>query len=208
MKEKIKYIIAVLIFPFYALIFLLLLLFWEIILRVTPKRLQNIVVRAFNRTIYDSLRILGTSYRVIGQIPELHNYPCIIISNHQSMFDMPWLYTVFNKYHPRYVAKIELAKKIPGISICLRKGGSALIDRKNSKQAFNEIQSLAQRMKDQGFSTIIFPEGTRARDGNLKKFKSSGIKELCTNLGKTVLIPVALDNSWKLMRYKYGRTIL
>lgn len=204
MSNAIKLIAAIIIFPVYISVFLLLLIFWEIVLRILPANKQNNAVKAFNKSIYDSLKLLGTSYRVESAVPDLSNIPCIIVSNHQSMFDMPWLYTVFNKYHPRYVAKIELAKGIPGISLCLKKGGSALIDRKNSRQSLAEIQALAIRMKEQCFSTVIFPEGTRARDGKLKKFKTTGIRELCSNLEKTALIPVAIDNSWQLMRYKYG----
>ena len=197
-------IISALLFPVFLITFISLLCFWDLILKLSPQSILDKIVRYFNYTIYSSLKLICTSYKVEGKVPEVWSGPCIIISNHQSMFDMPWLYSVFNKFNPRYVAKIELSKNIPGISICLKKGGSALIDRKNSNQAINEIQSLAKRMRKHQYSAIIFPEGTRARDGELKKFKMAGLKELVKNLGETKLIPVAIDNSWILMTRKYG----
>ena len=65
--------------------------------------------------------------------------PLIIVSNHQSMNDIPPIIWYMRKYHPKFVSKIELGKGIPSVSYNLRHGGSALIDRKDSKQALVAI---------------------------------------------------------------------
>ena len=206
MKIIIK-LLELLLFPFFLISFLFTFLFWDIILKLSPKKYLNTLVSLLNLCIKNCLRILGTKFEVLGAVPKLDKKSCIIVCNHQSMFDMPWLYSVFKEYSPRYVAKTELSKNIPAISVCLRKHKSALINRKNSHQALDEISNLSKRMNLENHAVIIFPEGTRARDGKLKRFKLNGLKELIkTESNKTtpLIIPVAIDGTWKLNKNKFG----
>ncbi len=198
-------ILELILFPFFLISFLFSLFFWELILRFTPNKYLDTVVKLLNLSIKNCLRILGTSFKVLGEVPQLDKKTCIIVCNHQSMFDMPWLFHVFQNYNPRYVAKKELSKRIPAISICLKKHESALIDRKNPAQALEEISNLAKRMNSKNHSVIIFPEGTRARDGKIKKFKLNGLRELIKNSNENIeIIPVAIDGTWKLNKNKFG----
>lgn len=130
--------------------------------------------------------------------------PLIILANHQSLFDIPILSLIFSQKSPRFVAKKELGKWIPSVSFNLRSGGSALVDRSNPRQAISEIKSLAQRMNQEKFATVIFPEGTRARNGILKKFHPAGANVLIADTEEAMILPVALDNFWKLACRKFG----
>jgi len=67
------------------------------------------------------------------------NKPLIIISNHQSMFDISPVVWGFRKHHAKFISKKELGKNLPSISYNLQKGGSVLIDRENGSQAIREI---------------------------------------------------------------------
>lgn len=127
--------------------------------------------------------------------------PIIFASNHQSMYDIPTLIWFLRKYHAKFISKIELTKGIPSISINLRLGGGANIDRKDNKQAIAEIIKLGRRMKENNWSTVIFPEGTRAKDGLMKTFHYGGISTLLKVVPNALVVPIAIENSWKIVRY-------
>lgn len=125
----------------------------------------------------------------------------IFVANHQSMYDIPGLIWYLRKHHPKFISKIELAKGIPSISFNLKYGGGANIDRKDSKQAISEIIKLGTRMSNNNWSTVIFPEGTRAKDGKIKSFQVGGIATLLKKVPQALVVPVAIENSWKIVRY-------
>lgn len=127
--------------------------------------------------------------------------PIIFVSNHQSMYDIPALIWFLRKHHVKFISKIELTKGIPSISFNLKYGGGANIDRKDSKQAISEIIKLGRRMKDNTWSTMIFPEGTRSKDGHVKPFQVGGIATLLKVVPNALIVPVAIENSWKIVKY-------
>ncbi len=127
--------------------------------------------------------------------------PIIFIANHQSMYDIPALIWFLRKHHVKFISKIELTKGIPSISFNLKHGGGANINRKDSKQAVGEIIKLGQRMKENNWSAMIFPEGTRSKDGLLKPFHVGGIATLLKKVPNALIVPIAIENSWKLVQY-------
>lgn len=127
--------------------------------------------------------------------------PKIFVANHQSMYDIPALIWFLRKHHVKFISKIELTKGIPSISFNLKYGGGANIDRKDSKQAIGEIIKLGRRMKENNWSTLIFAEGTRSKDGQLKPFQVGGIATLMKIVPNAIIVPVAIENSWKIVRY-------
>jgi len=127
--------------------------------------------------------------------------PIIFVANHQSMYDIPALIWFLRKHHAKFISKIELTKGIPSISINLRLGGGANINRKDNKQAILEIVKLGRRMKENSWSAVIFPEGTRAKDGKIKTFQFGGIATLLKVTPNALIVPVAIENSWKIVRF-------
>ncbi|MFI5451150.1 lysophospholipid acyltransferase family protein [Pedobacter sp. UC225_61] len=127
--------------------------------------------------------------------------PIIFVANHQSMYDIPGLIWYLRKYQPKFISKIELTKGIPSISFNLKYGGGANIDRKDSKQAISEIIKLGRRMKENNWSAVIFAEGTRAKDGKIKTFQVGGIATLLKVASNALVVPVAIENSWKIVRF-------
>ena len=127
--------------------------------------------------------------------------PKIFIANHQSMYDIPAFFWHLRKHHVKFISKIELTKGIPSISFNLKYGGGANIDRKDTKQAAVEIIKLGRRLKEHNWSAVIFPAGTRAKDGKLKPFKVGGIATLLKAAPNAMVIPVAIENSWKIVQY-------
>jgi len=145
--------------------------------------------------------LLGTTYTFSNPFNIPSGRPLIIVTNHQSMYDIPPILWHMRKYHPKFVSKKELGKGIPSVSFNLVHGGSVLIDRKDGKSAIMEIGKLGSYIEKHNRSAVIFPEGTRSRDGNPKPFKPMGLKMLLKKAPSALIIPISINNSWKLVRY-------
>jgi len=127
----------------------------------------------------------------------------IFLANHQSLGDIPPLIYYLRKYHAKFISKIELTRGIPSISFNLKYGGGANIDRSDSRQSIAEIIKLATRMKENNWSAVIFPEGTRSKDGQVKTFHVGGIATILKKCPNALLVPIAINNAWKMAQYGY-----
>lgn len=145
--------------------------------------------------------ILGTTYTFKNRelIPE--NVPIIFVANHQSLYDIVGIIWYLRKHHAKFVSKKELGKGIPSVSYNLRHGGSILIDRKDPKQAIPLIKKLAEYIEIHNRSAVIFPEGTRSKDGKPKEFAQSGLKILCKYAPSAYVVPISINNSWKMVKF-------
>ncbi|MDR2222379.1 MAG: 1-acyl-sn-glycerol-3-phosphate acyltransferase [Flavobacteriaceae bacterium] len=145
--------------------------------------------------------ILGTTYKFKQEEELPEDAPIVFVSNHQSMFDIPMIIWFFKKQHPKFVSKKELGQGIPSVSYNLKHGGSVLIDRKDAKQALTVIKGLGQYISKFNRAAVIFPEGTRSRDGHPKRFSENGVKMLCKFAPNAYVVPLTINNSWKLFRF-------
>lgn len=127
--------------------------------------------------------------------------PIIFIANHQSSFDIPPMIYFLRKYHGKFISKVELTRGVPSISYNLKVGGGANIDRKDPRQAITELSKFGTRMKENKWSAMIFPEGTRSKDGKVKPFQTAGVATLLKKCPEALLVPVAIKNSWKMICY-------
>ncbi|MCZ4317799.1 lysophospholipid acyltransferase family protein [Aequorivita viscosa] len=157
-------------------------------------------VDVFNYALLRCLNIVGTTFKVeiSENIPK--NVPIIIVSNHQSMWDISPISWYLRRYHPKFISKVELGKGIPSISFNLRYGGSILIDRKNPRQAIVEMVKFSKYLQEFKRSGVIFPEGTRSKTGAPKPFRRTGLQTLFKKIPHGYVVPVTINNSWKLQR--------
>jgi 1-acyl-sn-glycerol-3-phosphate acyltransferase len=171
--------------------------------RLLGRRPHEIVVNGLQKSLTASLRLCGTRIAVEREGGLDDGRPCIFVSNHQSMLDIPILGTVFAPHYLKFVSKRELARRwIPSISFNLRRGGNALIDRSDRAEALEAIRRLGQEeVVGRRVSAVIFPEGTRARGGTLAAFRPQGLLALMAAAPEAPVVPVAIDDSWKLLRH-------
>ena len=154
-----------------------------------------------NFTFTYLLYILGTRIKFISKHPIPKDVPLIIVSNHQSMHDISPLSYFLRKHHPKFVSKIELGKGIPSVSYNLTHGGSVLIDRKDPRQSLTAIRDFGKYIEQNNYAAVIFPEGTRSKDGVPKRFSENGLKMLTKFAPSTHVIPITINNCWKLNKY-------
>ena len=147
--------------------------------------------------------ILGTTYSFRNRELVPKNTPLIIVANHQSLYDIIAIIWYMRKFHPKFVSKKELGSGIPSVSYNLRHGGSVLIDRKDPKQAIPTIKGLSEYIEKNTRSAMIFPEGTRSKTGVPKEFAQSGLKILCKYAPSAYVVPISINNSWKMVKFGF-----
>ena len=118
----------------------------------------------------------------------------VVMPNHLSSVDI-WAIFVAVPVPLRFIAKKQLGQ-IPLFGWAMRAGRFIFIDRQNATSARRTIDLAADRIRA-GCSVVIFPEGTRSRDGRLGAFKKGGF-HLAINSGADV-VPVAIRGSREVM---------
>jgi 1-acyl-sn-glycerol-3-phosphate acyltransferase len=118
----------------------------------------------------------------------------LVMSNHQSHYDIPVLFHVLGPPHGqslRMIAKIELFS-LPFFGRAMREAGFIAIDRQSREAAIESLAVAKERMR-QGVNVWIAPEGTRSPTGQLLPFKKGGF-HLALEVGEPVL-PVTVQGT-------------
>lgn len=188
----------------FVLAFALAMLVFDVMLRVASLfgiRAESWVGGICQVCLLKTLRICNITLEVDRSPLVREDTSYVVVANHQSMFDMPIYATVFFSNHPKYISKVELSRWIPTVSFHLRSGGHAIIDRKDRDSALKAIEKLGHEITENGFSAVIFPEGTRARHGEPKPFKPAGTVALLNRAREVPVVPACVDESWRLMEH-------
>ncbi|MHB2150834.1 lysophospholipid acyltransferase family protein [Calditrichota bacterium LG25] len=141
------------------------------------------------------LKAAGVKVVVHGQEKLRKDQPYIFMSNHQGAFDI-LAGVVAIPVTMRFIAKKELFR-IPIFAHSMRTVGMIPIDRGNSVEARKSLEEAARTLQN-GVSVLIFPEGTRTRDGNIKPFKKGGFV-LALKSGLPIM-PMVFTGSLNIMR--------
>lgn len=159
------------------------------------------VVDFLNFLIINGLNVTfnRVHFTITEEIPK--NVPLILVANHQSLYDIPPIIWYLRAYAPKFIGKKELGRGLPSISINLRHNGSLLIDRKKPAQALQSLKDFGQKAKENNHMVVIYPEGTRSRDGELKPFKTNGLLTLMEQMQGGYIIPLSIKNSWKILKW-------
>ncbi|GGX12138.1 1-acyl-sn-glycerol-3-phosphate acyltransferase [Aquimarina muelleri] len=200
-KKILSYPLSVVFYLFFGLTLVVFQPLQWLGVKLGGAKLHRGVVNIMNLCLLRCLHLLGVtfSFKKPYKLPKKQSL--IIVSNHQSMFDIPLISWFLRKHKPKFISKIELGKGIPSISFNLKYGGNVLIDRKNPKQSIPALSKFGKFISDNSFSAVIFPEGTRSRNGEPKEFAPTGLKILFKNAPNALVVPITINNSWKLVRF-------
>lgn len=134
------------------------------------------------------------SYSVTGTEHIQPGTQYFVLANHLSNFDIPLLFRAIPT-PIRYLAKKELYK-IPVFAQALHVAGIVKIDRGAGASSYAAINEGVARAKANGYSLIVFAEGTRSRDGELHPFKKGAFR-MAISTGLPV-VPVTVSGTWEV----------
>jgi 1-acyl-sn-glycerol-3-phosphate acyltransferase len=119
--------------------------------------------------------------------------PVIFASNHESVLDIWVLFAVIGRSF-RFIAKQELFR-IPIFGTYLRVGGHIPVDRSNRQRAVASLAAAGDAVRA-GTSIVVFPEGTRSRDGRIQPFKKGPF--VVAKQAGVPIIPIAIAGSGRV----------
>jgi 1-acyl-sn-glycerol-3-phosphate acyltransferase len=173
----------------------LLLVFW------LPTRQRRLFVMPWIHFVMWLIEhLLGIKMRIEGaeNIPAV---PCVILSKHQSAWETFALQTIFTL--TSFVYKKEL-HWLPFFGWGLKLMPFVGIDRAAGKQALNQVAERGKQRLAEGYSVIVFPEGTRVPPGQKRRYKVGGAY-LAAAAGALV-VPVALNSGECWRRQAFLKT--
>ncbi|AWG20902.1 1-acyl-sn-glycerol-3-phosphate acyltransferase [Flavobacterium faecale] len=203
MQKILSYPISVIYYLLFGLVLLIFHPIQWICFRFFGYNAHKISVDYLNFFLLKCTNLVGTTYTIENKERIPDGVPLIFVANHQSMYDIIAMIWFLRRFHCKFVSKKELGSGIPSVSFNLRHGGSVLIDRKDPKQAIPIIKELSHYIEKNNRTAVIFPEGTRSKTGKPKEFAQSGLKILCKHAPSAYVVPITINNSWKMVRFGF-----
>jgi 1-acyl-sn-glycerol-3-phosphate acyltransferase len=174
---------------------LLLILIMPYVLACMLTGTRDPLIRVGRWAVRAGCRFLGIRLAVSGLERVNPAAKCIFMSNHLSLLDGPILAMVI----PRPV-RIILKKslfRIPVLGIAMRYVGFVPVDRKGAKGGQKSIRRAVKLMREKGYSFLVFPEGTRSRDGRIQSFRRGGF--FLALASGAPIVPVRIQGTFELM---------
>jgi len=170
------------------------------VLTVFSRKFARKLARDWNRRV---LGIGGVRVRVIGKEKLVRGERYVFMSNHQSALDIPIIYTGIGE-QISFIAKKELFM-IPIFGWSMWAVGHISIDRQNARKAHASIAKAVRRLNKENVSLILFPEGTRSKDGKVLDFKTASFT-LALQAG-VKLVPIAIKGAIDRLPPKSSRIV-
>jgi 1-acyl-sn-glycerol-3-phosphate acyltransferase len=139
-------------------------------------------------------RAMGLTFSIQGSEKIVPGTSYIVTPNHQSNVDILGLLKMLPCRY-RWVIKKELLR-IPLFGWALARTGAISLDRSNPRQAVERLREGTGKLTN-GWSVLIYPEGTRTTDGKLRTFKK-GAFMMAIQTGIPIL-PVTSNGAFKIM---------
>jgi len=139
--------------------------------------------------------ILGIKVEVSGREEVDKGTPYIFMANHLSFLDGPLLFLLIPR-PIRVILKKEIFR-IPVIGQGMRFVGFVPVDRKGVRGGKKSINLASRLMREKGYSYLIFPEGTRSRDGRIQAFKRGGF--FLALESRAPIVPITIGGTYGLM---------
>jgi 1-acyl-sn-glycerol-3-phosphate acyltransferase len=181
---------------FLGLVYLVLLLFLALLLPFcwlfgTREPLLAIAKWAMDL----GLKVLGIRVEVSGREAIDTGSRYVFMANHLSFIDGPLLYRLIPQF-VRVILKKSIFR-IPVLGPGMRYVGFVPVDRKGVRGGRQSIDAAARLMRERGYSYLIFPEGTRSRNGRIQAFRRGGFF-LAIEAGAPI-VPISVAGTFELM---------
>jgi 1-acyl-sn-glycerol-3-phosphate acyltransferase len=173
--------------------------------RLVPSRRIPVLTRwqrFMARVVLDPVEKIGGA-----RIPELPHVPggpgVLVLMNHQSVLDIPLVVASIHDAYPRIVTRKRYLRWIPLISHMVRLYQYPVVDpTANPGEGKRMLGSISEAAATSDVPLAIFPEGTRTRNGDIGRFRSTGLKLILAQRSWTVYMLVT-DGFWQRAKLKH-----
>jgi 1-acyl-sn-glycerol-3-phosphate acyltransferase len=148
------------------------------LVRVAPARKERVLAgwqRWIAGTLIGIIRWVGGGR--FGPFPSIPSAPgVLVLMNHQSLLDIPTVVRSFERGYPRIVTRKRYARGVPVVSKMIQLYEYPVVDpARGVKQQLRMLRSVA---RDPRVPIVVYPEGTRSRDGELLPFRRGAVDTL------------------------------
>lgn len=158
-------------------------------------RLITAFMRGMSSAILLALSVGGARFRRRGELPT--SEPILIVANHQSLTDICQIVLLSRPFVPAFVTRDRYRRFVPLVSACVRMIGSPIVDPVgDARGAVHAIRRGARSLRH---GLLIFAEGHRTRDGELRPFKTAGLRAALEERRMPVYLVVS-DGFWRARR--------
>lgn len=160
----------------------------------------NRVIRAWGVSTFRVTRLLmGLKLEVWGSVPDSGRY--LVLANHQSSIDIPALIAILRTMNLKFVAMEELKYGKPAVSVTLRNGGFVFLGKRSLAEDMANLLAFSSVLERFDGSPVIFPEGIRTFDGEIRPFQHAGT-EVVRRSCRLPILPVTIDGLWQARSIK------
>ena len=157
-------------------------------------RNSDALYRAGTRGCRWAVWLAGIKLEIRGREKIPSGHAVVFMSNHQSMCDPPALMGILP---PVLVLLKRSLFSIPALGPAMRMRGFVPIEREHRERAMHAVEEAAARLRA-GHSFLVYPEGTRSRDGRLLPFKRGAF--LMAMRAQAPIVPISVSGAYKIMR--------
>ncbi len=130
-----------------------------------------------------------------GDLPtDMRRQPYVVVSNHESFVDI--LLISHLPTEMKWMSKVEIMK-IPFVGWMMRLARDIPLERGDSTSGRAALDACAERLES-GVSVMIFPEGTRSKTGEMRKFRAGAFKVAIE--GQYPILPLAVYGTRDALR--------
>jgi 1-acyl-sn-glycerol-3-phosphate acyltransferase len=165
---------------------------------VRPDRRRQLVswyMKLICRGILAGFRLGGARFDLGNRLPT--DRPTLIIGNHQSLLDIVLTTLIADPIVPAFVPRIRYARFVPLVSRCIAMLGCPIVDPKRDPRGAVEV--IRQAAAREPYALVIYPEGHRTRDGEIREFRTTGLQAILETRSLPVYLLVS-DGLWKARR--------
>jgi 1-acyl-sn-glycerol-3-phosphate acyltransferase len=174
------------------------LVIWPLTVLLPGRRvaIMGVWFRLLARSTVGLARLLaGVKLRVEGKVPP---GSFVVIMNHQSLLDIPIAHAQMSDPYPLIPTRALYARGIPGISLLIRMGRYPLVrqTKESRRKDLAVISEAAEAVARGEQSILIYPEGHRSRDGEIRPFMRAGLQSILLRAKRPVYLFV-VDGFWR-----------
>lgn len=118
----------------------------------------------------------------------------VFVANHQGAYDIFSIYGYLG-HRFKWMMKKSL-ERIPLVGYACHKAGHIFVDNSSSTNLIRTMRAAEHQLSD-GVSLVVFPEGSRTRDGHIQRFKR-GAYQLSREF-QLPLVPITIDGAYRVM---------